>query len=880
MTQHRGAGHPLVGRDDEQLQDPAGRAGPRRGRDGLGRRRPRVHRPARRHRDDDPRPRAPEGGRGDHRAGAQARATSPTSPCTSPACCSPSGCSSSPAGPAGSSSATPAPRPTRRRSRSAGCTGRPEVITAEGAFHGRTMGALALTGQPARPRPSRRCPAACGYVPYGDADALAGAVAEPTAMVLLEPMLGEGGVLPAPAGYLAAAAAAAADAGALFAARRGADRHRPHRHLVRAPGRRPAARPDHPGQGARRRAADGRDARLRRGGRPDDGRRPRLDLRRQPDRRGGRARGARHHPRRGAAGAGQGARAPVHRRHRGPRPPGHQRRPGAGRAAGRRPHRRRRRRAGGAAARRGLPHQRRRARRAAARPAAGAHRRAGRRVRRRPARRPRLVAGDAHDPALPQGRRPQPRPSRPRCSRWPPRSRPTRHTAEAPTPLAGPARGRRPLRQALDPHPGVVLDRASPSSAATRWSSTPAAASSAAASRSRTPPACSTGRSPRSSGAPSARTGSRRWRRSAGCRWSTRSPTSTTRARSWPTCRRCVERKGALAGLTLTYLGDGANNMAHSYLLGGATAGMHVRIGSPEEFQPDPAVLERAAEIAARDRRLGARGPPTRPRPRTAPTCWPPTPGCRWARRTSTRRRIAPFLPYAVDEAALGRAADDAVVLHCLPAYRGKEIAAEVIDGPQSAVWDEAENRLHAQKALLCLAAGAARHDARPLDRAAARQARIAELIGAQPVTLADPAGRAAGRVRHRGHPGHALARPGGARRGQAARLRRRPGVYVLPPENAPAATRAGRAGPAHPAAGRPAHQRRGQRQPRRPAHAAGRRAVPRLGPGPGRPARRPRHHRRRRHSARRRPRSRRRRRPWPTACAHSPSAPPASTPN
>jgi ornithine carbamoyltransferase len=64
--------------------------------------------------------------------------------------------------------------------------------------------------------------------------------------------------------------------------------------------------------------------------------------------------------------------------------------------------------------------------------------------------------------------------------------------------------------------------------------------------------------------------------------------------------------------------------------------------------------------------------------------------------------RVAPFLPYAVDEAALARAADGAVVLHCLPAYRGKEIAEAVIDGPQSAVWDEAENRLHAQKALLC----------------------------------------------------------------------------------------------------------------------------------------------------------------------------------
>ena len=80
---------------------------------------------------------------------------------------------------------------------------------------------------------------------------------------------------------------------------------------------------------------------------------------------------------------------------------------------------------------------------------------------------------------------------------------------------------------------------------------------------------------------------------------------------------------------------------------------------------------------------------------------WPPTPGCRWARRARRASAIAPFVPYAVDDAALRAAAPDAVVLHCLPAYRGKEIAAEVIDGPQSAVWDEAENRLHAQKALL-----------------------------------------------------------------------------------------------------------------------------------------------------------------------------------
>jgi acetylornithine aminotransferase len=96
-------------------------------------------------------------------------------------------------------------------------TGRPEVVTAIGSFHGRTMGALALTGQPGKAEAFAPLPGGVQFVPYGDADALRGSVRERTAMVLLEPMLGEGGVLPAPAGYLAAAADAAAQAGALFA---------------------------------------------------------------------------------------------------------------------------------------------------------------------------------------------------------------------------------------------------------------------------------------------------------------------------------------------------------------------------------------------------------------------------------------------------------------------------------------------------------------------------------------------------------------------------------------------------------------------------------------------------------------------------------------
>jgi ornithine carbamoyltransferase len=160
------------------------------------------------------------------------------------------------------------------------------------------------------------------------------------------------------------------------------------------------------------------------------------------------------------------------------------------------------------------------------------------------------------------------------------------------------------------------------------------------------------------------------------------------------------EHKGALGGLTLTYLGDGANNMAHSYLLGGALAGMHVRIGSPEGYDPDLAILARAAEIAAetggsashvRDPHAAVDGSDV-----LATDTW-----VSMGQEGEKDDRSAPFMTYAVDEDALDRAADGAVVLHCLPAYRGKEIAAAVIDGPQSAVWDEAENRLHAQKALL-----------------------------------------------------------------------------------------------------------------------------------------------------------------------------------
>jgi ornithine carbamoyltransferase len=158
------------------------------------------------------------------------------------------------------------------------------------------------------------------------------------------------------------------------------------------------------------------------------------------------------------------------------------------------------------------------------------------------------------------------------------------------------------------------------------------------------------------------------------------------------------ERKGKLAGLTLSYVGDAANNMAHSYLLGAASAGMHVRIGGPHGYQPDPAIVADATRIA---RDTGGSVTVTAD-PRSAFEGADVVATDTWVSMgQESELRGDVFVPFAVDAHAMQGAARDAIVLHCLPAYRGKEITAEVIDGPQSVVWDEAENRLHAQKALL-----------------------------------------------------------------------------------------------------------------------------------------------------------------------------------
>ena len=159
------------------------------------------------------------------------------------------------------------------------------------------------------------------------------------------------------------------------------------------------------------------------------------------------------------------------------------------------------------------------------------------------------------------------------------------------------------------------------------------------------------------------------------------------------------EHKGRLAGLALAYFGDAANNMSHSYLLAGAAAGMHVRVCGPGGFQPDPAVLRAAAKIAAETGGSVGAGLD----PAAAATGADVLATDTWVSmgQDGDEQRIALMKPYAVTGGLLAAAAPDAIVLHCLPAYRGKEISADVIDGPQSVVFDEAENRLHAQKALL-----------------------------------------------------------------------------------------------------------------------------------------------------------------------------------
>jgi ornithine carbamoyltransferase len=159
------------------------------------------------------------------------------------------------------------------------------------------------------------------------------------------------------------------------------------------------------------------------------------------------------------------------------------------------------------------------------------------------------------------------------------------------------------------------------------------------------------------------------------------------------------EHKGDLAGLTLTYVGDG-NNVANSLVLGGALAGLHVRVAAPSGYRPDAATAERATAIAAK---TGGSVMLTED-PLAAATGADVLYTDVWAsmgQEDEAARRQQAFSAYTIDDQLVDAAQPDVMVLHCLPAHRGEEIAASVIDGPHSFVFDEAENRLHAQKALL-----------------------------------------------------------------------------------------------------------------------------------------------------------------------------------
>jgi ornithine carbamoyltransferase len=160
------------------------------------------------------------------------------------------------------------------------------------------------------------------------------------------------------------------------------------------------------------------------------------------------------------------------------------------------------------------------------------------------------------------------------------------------------------------------------------------------------------------------------------------------------------EKLGSLQGKVLSYIGDASNNMAHSYLLAGATAGMKIRIAGPARYQPNAKVLEKAKQIAVStggsvdcytDPKLALVDSDV-----VATDSW-----VSMGQQDQKAQKIEAFAGFRLDAELLAIAKPSAIVLHCLPAYRGLEITDEVIEGPQSVVWDQAENRLHAQKALM-----------------------------------------------------------------------------------------------------------------------------------------------------------------------------------
>ena len=162
---------------------------------------------------------------------------------------------------------------------------------------------------------------------------------------------------------------------------------------------------------------------------------------------------------------------------------------------------------------------------------------------------------------------------------------------------------------------------------------------------------------------------------------------------------------GQLAGLKLAYLGDG-NNMAHSLMLGCATVGMDIAIACPPNFTPDPQIVERARSIAT----INGTQVIVTQSPQEAVSQAQVVYTDVWAsmgQEAQSDTRMPVFAPYQVNRELLTLADPNSIVLHCLPAHRGEEITDDVLEGSRSRVWDQAENRMHAQKALLVSVLGA-----------------------------------------------------------------------------------------------------------------------------------------------------------------------------
>ncbi|WP_026731966.1 ornithine carbamoyltransferase [Fischerella sp. PCC 9605] len=161
---------------------------------------------------------------------------------------------------------------------------------------------------------------------------------------------------------------------------------------------------------------------------------------------------------------------------------------------------------------------------------------------------------------------------------------------------------------------------------------------------------------------------------------------------------------GTLSGLTLTYVGDG-NNVANSLMLGCALVGMNVRVATPNGFEPNATIIEKARAITANKTQVIVTNDPeaaTKGSHVLYTDVW-----ASMGQESEAGDRLPIFQPYQINEQLLSLAEKEAIVLHCLPAHRGEEITNEVIEGSHSRVWDQAENRMHVQKALLASFLGA-----------------------------------------------------------------------------------------------------------------------------------------------------------------------------